>query len=135
VVLFLSLAIVQRSSELVISRAGSGAETKGSDYRGEDMNVLLALGAASGYDSVFVVTSYLPSREVVAVYIHPRRLWLLCQQLAYWIGRTLLLANPGNLHDNALTDRVSWSIGGCFAGNRCRGDLIGKADRRESGDW
>ena len=117
--LFLSLAIIKRCSELIANRAmgKSGAGRRG--YRVDDLNVLLPLGAAAGYGSVFVFTLYLSSPEMAALYTHPNRLWLACPLLLYWISRVLVLANRGELHDDpvifALTDRISWITGICLA--------------------
>jgi 4-hydroxybenzoate polyprenyltransferase/phosphoserine phosphatase len=118
--LFLSLAVVKRCSELIANRAAGKMRTMGRGYRVEDLSVLLPLGAAAGYGAVFVVTLYLSSPEVVALYAHPNRLWLICPLLLYWISRVLILANRGALHDDpvtfALTDRISWITGVCVAG-------------------
>jgi 4-hydroxybenzoate polyprenyltransferase len=117
--LFLSLAIVKRCSELVANRLAGGTSGTGRSYRVEDMNVLLSLGAAAGYGSVFVVTLYLSSPEVAALYVHPNRLWLVCPLLLYWISRVLTIANRGEMHDDpiifAMRDRISWLTGVCVA--------------------
>ena len=115
--LFLSLAIVKRSSEIVtISTAGKTA-LKGRGYRVADLGVLMPLGAAAGYGAVFVVALYLSSPEVIALYRHPHRMWLICPLLIYWISRILLLSNCGDLHYDptifALTDRASWITAAC----------------------
>ena len=118
--LFLSLAIVKRCSELVVNRTLGKTGAKGRGYRVEDLDVLLPLGAAAGYGAVFVVTLYLSSPEMAALYTHPNRLWLICPLLLFWISRLLLKANRGDLHDDpvifALTDRISWITGACVAG-------------------
>jgi 4-hydroxybenzoate polyprenyltransferase len=117
--LFLSLAVVKRCSELVANRAAGKVHSAGRGYRVEDLNVLLPLGAAAGYGAVFVVTLYLSSPEVIALYAHPHRLWLICPLLLYWISRVLVFANRGDVHDDpvifALRDRVSWITGFCVA--------------------
>jgi 4-hydroxybenzoate polyprenyltransferase len=118
--LFLSLAIVKRCSELVANRAVGKTGASGRGYRVEDLDILLPLGAAAGYGAVFVVTLYLSSPEMAALYTHPNRLWLVCPLLLYWISRVLLKANRGELHDDpvtfALTDKISWITGACVAG-------------------
>lgn len=118
--LFLSLAIVKRCSELVDRQAAGKTGLMGRGYRIEDLNVLLPLGAAAGYGAVFVVTLYMSSPEVAALYTHPNRLWLICPLLTYWISRVIIMANRGELHDDpvifALTDKISWITGACVAG-------------------
>jgi 4-hydroxybenzoate polyprenyltransferase/phosphoserine phosphatase len=117
--LFLSLAIVKRCSELVANRVVGKTIAVGRGYQIEDLDVLLPLGAAAGYGAVFVVTLYLSSPEMAALYTHPNRLWLVCPLLLYWISRVLVMANRGHLHDDpvifALTDRMSWITGACLA--------------------
>jgi 4-hydroxybenzoate polyprenyltransferase len=118
--LFLSLAIVKRCSELIANRIAGRTGVMGRGYRAEDLNVLLPLGAAAGYGAVFVVTLYLSSPEMAALYAHPNRLWLVCPLLLYWVSRVLVLANRGEMHDDpvifALTDKISWLTGVCMAG-------------------
>jgi 4-hydroxybenzoate polyprenyltransferase len=112
--LFLSLAIVKRCSELEVKRSAGLPTLTGRGYRVEDLAVLLPLGAAAGYGAVFVVTLYLSSPEVMTLYAHPTRLWLMLPLLLYWLSRVLVLANRGDLHDDplvfALTDRNSWGV-------------------------
>lgn len=118
--LFLSLAIVKRCSELVAKRATGKTNIVGRGYRVDDLAILLPLGAAAGYGSVFVVALYLSSPAVTPLYDHPNRLWLVTPLLLYWISRVLLMANRGDLHDDpvvfALTDPKSWLIGLGVAG-------------------
>jgi 4-hydroxybenzoate polyprenyltransferase len=109
--LFMCLATVKRCSELV-ARREANQPMLGRGYRLADLNVLFPLGAASGFSAVLVVTLYLSSPEVRALYSHPMRMWLICPLLLYWISRVLVLANRNEMHDDpvifALTDRVSW---------------------------
>lgn len=113
--LFLGLAIVKRCSELVARRAEGKLAMAGRGYHVEDLNILLALGAAAGYGAVLVVALYIGSPEVQELYRHPERLWLICPLLLYWMSRILILSNRNELHDDpvifALTDRVSWAVG------------------------
>lgn len=118
-VLFLSLATVKRCSELVARREAGKARLPGREYRAEDLDVLLPLAAASGYGAVLVVSLYLSSPEVVAIYSHPDRLWLICPLLLYWVSRVLVLSNRNELHDDpvvfALKDPISWLTGAIAA--------------------
>jgi 4-hydroxybenzoate polyprenyltransferase len=116
---FLSLAIVKRCSELTANLEVGKEAALGRSYRAEDLRVLLPLGAAAGYGAVFVVTLYLSSPEVRALYAHPMRLWLICPLLIYWISRVLIISNRNELHDDpvvfAITDRVTWATALCVA--------------------
>jgi 4-hydroxybenzoate polyprenyltransferase len=115
--LFLALAIVKRCSELIAREKDGKSAPPGRGYRFEDLRALLAFGAAAGYGAVFVVTLYLASPEVRALYDEPNRLWLVCPILMYWITRVFMIANRGELHDDplvfALTDRPSWACAAC----------------------
>lgn len=117
--IFLSLATVKRCSELVARQEAGKSAPPGRGYRATDLNVLFPLGAAAGYGAVLVVTLYLSSPEIAALYSHPNRMWLMCPLLLYWISRVLMLSNRGEMHDDpiifALTDRVSWMTGAIAA--------------------
>ena len=112
---FLSLAIVKRSSELVARRDAGKSAPPGRGYAINDLAMLLPLGAAAGYASVMVVMLYLSSPQIVSLYAHPLRMWLICPLLIYWISRALMLANRNEMHDDpiifAMTDKVSWLTG------------------------
>lgn len=109
--IFLALAIVKRQTELA---AGRGAPA-GRAYVVDDLPVLAALGAASGFAAVVVFTLYVQSPEVSGRYGSPERLWLVCPFLLYWLGRLTLLANRGAVDDDpvvfAMRDRTSWLTG------------------------
>jgi 4-hydroxybenzoate polyprenyltransferase len=117
--LFLALATVKRCSELVAAAAAGKAVPAGRGYRYTDLAILFPLAAAAGYGAVLVVGLYLASPEVVALYRHPLRLWLICPLLLYWISRVLVLAGRNELHHDpiafALTDRISWMTGALAA--------------------
>lgn len=110
--LFLALAVVKRSAEIVPARALGKGALKGRGYVVEDLSVLVSLGAASGIGAVLVVGLYIFSPEVQKLYTRPEWLWLLCPLILYWISRMVLIAHRGTLHEDpvvfALTDRVSW---------------------------
>lgn len=105
--IFLALAVVKRQTEL----AALLSAPAGRAYIVNDLPVLAALGAASGFASVVVLTLYIESLESSLRYGSPERLWLLCPLLIYWLGRLTLLANRGDLDDDplvfALRDRTS----------------------------
>ena len=112
---FFALAVAKRQCELQGLRAANLPAAGGRAWRVEDLAVLAALGAASGFAAVLVVALYISDPVVVALYTRPERLWLLCLLLLYWTGRTTLLANRGAIDDDpvlfVLRDRTSWLIG------------------------
>lgn len=118
--LFLSLALVKRCAELVMRREAGKDDALGRGYRVGDLAVLFPAAAASGYGAILVMALYMQSPEVMVLYGHPHRLWLIYPLLLYWITRIILLASRNDLHDDpvvfALTDRVSWVTAVLVAG-------------------
>lgn len=102
--LFLSLALVKRTSEL--REMGETPEIDNAQrergYTISDLPLLLAFGAASGYIAVFVFTMYLSSDKVSELYSHPDLLWIFCPLLLYWITRIWHLAWRGEIDDDPL---------------------------------
>lgn len=119
VFLFLSLALVKRSTELV-SRLGQGlVALPGRGYLCQDLPVVEAMAAASGFLSVLVFAFYINSPDVRNLYPTPLMLWGVCLLLVYWIGRILVLVRRGEMHDDpvvfAVTDRTSLVSGALAA--------------------
>jgi len=112
---FTSLATCKRLSEL----RGSGVQNKGPlpgrAYSQTDLLSLTALATSSGYVAVLILALYLNSPEVVVLYRHPKVLWFLVPVLMYWISRTIMIANRGEMHDDpivfAFGDRSSQVVG------------------------
>jgi 4-hydroxybenzoate polyprenyltransferase len=133
--LFLSLALVKRTSELVRvgldplpdplpprereNRGAKGTLTSRRGYAPSDLEILSALGVASGLVAVLVLALYVSSADVTRLYRHPERLWLLCPLALQWVSRIWLLARRGVVDEDpvlfALRDRVSWVTGGIAA--------------------
>ncbi|MDF7808298.1 UbiA family prenyltransferase [Pontiellaceae bacterium B12219] len=100
--LFLSLALVKRTSELKEIQH-SASEEKSARERGysvSDLPLLLSCGTTSGYISVFVFTMYLGSDKVAELYTYPSLLWIFCPLLLYWITRIWHLAWHGKMEDD-----------------------------------
>ncbi len=110
--LFLALAVVKRQSELYALRESDRSAAGGRAYFVEDFPVIAALGGASSFASVVILTLYIQSPEVSDLYARPEFLWLLCPLLLYWLGRIALLANRGAVNEDplvfAMGDRTSW---------------------------
>jgi len=110
--LFLSLALVKRTSELHQARLRATHPASGRGYVAGDLDVLARMGTASGYLAVLVLAMYINNPDVTRLYSHHERLWLLCPLGLYWIGRVWLLANRGLVHEDpvvfALRDRSSY---------------------------
>ena len=116
VFLFMSLALVKRYAELDASLRDDRNPAAGRGYRVEDLPVLMALGAASGYVCVLVLALYINSAGVVGLYTRPGAIWFSCVLLLYWLSRVWLKAHRGEMHEDpvvfALKDKVSLAVGG-----------------------
>lgn len=112
---FLALAIVKRTSELVMLRNANKTATSGRGYLVQDIGPLAGLSSASGYLAVLVFALYLNSPAIVSLYRRPLLLWFVCPLMLYWISRVLVLAERGDIHSDpivfALKDRTSYLIG------------------------
>jgi 4-hydroxybenzoate polyprenyltransferase/phosphoserine phosphatase len=115
---FLSLAFVKRFAELENLRERGGATASGRGYHVADIEQLRSFGSASGYASVVVLTLYISNlnSDVVQLYRHITRLWLLVPVLLLWLSRLWLMASRGELDEDpvvyAITDRRSLLLGG-----------------------
>ena len=115
VFLFLSLAIVKRFAELqnLITRGATPSNGRG--YLLTDLNQLRAFGTASAFAAVVVFTNYISSSDVVALYDHAQRLWIIVPLMILWLCRVWLRASRGLLNEDpivfALTDKQSLTIG------------------------
>lgn len=109
--LFTSLALVKRYTELAMREEAGKGSPANRNYRVNDLAVIEALAAASGINAVTVFSLYISSDTVRRLYSHPQLLWLICPLLIYWIGRVLILAHRREMHDDpivfAITDKVS----------------------------
>ena len=109
--IFLSLAMVKRYSELQHVVKSGQKKIAGRGYQSTDLELLISLGASSGYMAVLVLALYINSPQVIGMYTHPEIIWLLCPLLLYWISRIWLVTKRGWMHDDpvvfALRDRIS----------------------------
>ncbi len=112
--IFLSLAFVKRYSELLVLQSSDENAVKGRGYRVGDASLLLSVGTASGYMAVLVMALYISSGDVVKLYSHPNRLWMIEPLLLYWITRVWYIAHRSEMHDDpvvfAMEDRTSYLV-------------------------
>jgi 4-hydroxybenzoate polyprenyltransferase/phosphoserine phosphatase len=113
--IFLSLALVKRTAEMVALSPDSVGKIKGRGYRRDDLPTITALTAASGLVAVLVLALYVNSPEVKALYRYPDLLWGISVILVYWLGRVCFLTGRGEMDQDpvlfAATDRVSLMSG------------------------
>lgn len=118
--MFLSLALVKRYAELRDARSrGMTEKTRGRGYYPGDLEMISALGAASGYLAVMVLALYIHDQTTVALYRHPQVIWLACPLLLFWVTRIWMLAHRGEMHEDpvvfAIRDGTSLIIGSLFS--------------------
>ena len=115
VFLFFSLAMVKRFSEMQNLRERGNAPTNGRGYLVSDIEQLRSFGTASGYAAIVVFSLYISGNNVVTLYAHPIRMWLIVPLMLLWISRVWLLASRGQMNEDpvifAVTDRMSLLIG------------------------
>jgi len=113
--LFLSLAMVKRFSELQNLHARGVNPTNGRGYLLSDIEQLRSFGTSSAYASIVIFALYINGHDVVALYHHPNRMWLITPLLILWVSRVWLLASRGLLDEDpvvfALEDRMSLLLG------------------------
>jgi len=97
---FLSLALLKRYGEMRMLARSNQQRGAGRGYSTDDLVVLLALGAASGYSAVLVLALYVNSPEVTKLYAQPHLLWASVPILAYWMSRIWMKAHRGEVHDD-----------------------------------
>ena len=114
VLVFLSLAMVKRYTELnaVLTQGKSVAAGRG--YITDDMSILRSFGSAAGYTSALVLALYMNSPEMRVMYHHQGVLWVIFWLMLFWISWVWMAAFRGRMHDDpivfALKDRVSLSV-------------------------
>jgi 4-hydroxybenzoate polyprenyltransferase len=112
---FLSLALVKRIAELKTVPTEPSTPLAGRGYRLEDLHAVQSLAAAAGFVSVLVFVLYLNSEAVKALYTQPTALWSVGLILIFWIGRIVLIAGRGEMHDDpvvfAIRDTTSLIAG------------------------
>lgn len=114
--LFLSLALVKRYAELFqVLAAGSTEKARGRGYWPSDLNMIAALGAASGYMAIMVLALYVNDPGNTQLYAQPKLIWFACPLLLMWVSRVWMLAHRGHMNEDplvfAVRDRVSLVLG------------------------
>lgn len=111
---FLSLAMAKRYSELLHANDLVIAGNSGRGYHVGDRDLLLSLGTGSSFSSVVIFSLYVHSPDVRLLYPSPEFLFLLCPIVLYWLSRTWLLAQRGELKEDPVTlairDPVSYGV-------------------------
>ena len=113
--LFLSLGMVKRFSELGGLRERGATISHGRGYTVSDMQQVRSFGTSSATAAVVMFMLYIGHPDVTRLYGHASRLWFIVPLLIYWLFRVWLLASRGELDDDpvvfALRDRASLLVG------------------------
>jgi 4-hydroxybenzoate polyprenyltransferase len=113
--IFLSLAMVKRFSELQNVRSAGAQLSNGRGYLLNDIEQIRSFGTSSAFASVVVLSVYIGQPDVLSLYHHHERMWLMAPLLILWLCRVWLLASRGELDEDpvvfALTDRMSLLMG------------------------
>lgn len=111
---FLSLAMAKRYSELVHASELADSGNSGRNYRASDRELLMNIGMASCFSAIVILSLYVHSNEVMALYQRPGLLLLLCPLILYWSCRVWLKAHRGDLNEDpvslALSDPISYCV-------------------------
>lgn len=111
--LFLSLALLKRYTELSLLRTRDGAAAHARAYLLEDLDFVLALGVASGLLAVQLFGLYLSEAAH-----HPGArdllIWIACVLALYWISRMWLTAHRGHMTDDPLVFVITDKAGLCL---------------------
>jgi 4-hydroxybenzoate polyprenyltransferase len=115
---FLSLAFAKRYVELA-ALPGEG-KIKNRDYYKVDLNMIGAMGPASGFLAALVFSLYVEMGAHRGAYREPMVLWFVVPVLLYWVTRVWLLTGRGQMQDDpvkfALRDKNSLLCGVVIGG-------------------
>lgn len=98
--IFLSLAMVKRYSELLITLQANKNEPAGRGYTVNDLPVLMAIGVSAGLGSVLIFALYINNPDTNQMYQHTIWLWLVPPILLYWVSRMWMKAHRGQVDDD-----------------------------------
>jgi 4-hydroxybenzoate polyprenyltransferase len=100
--LFISFAFSKRVAEMIRASGSTRRRLPGRSYLVDDIPTVACLGALSGYLACLVLSFYINSRAVFAIYRHPVWLWLLLPLMLYWVGRIWVLTMRGHMSDDPI---------------------------------
>jgi len=106
VFLFLSLAFVKRYAELQVQILAGKTMAHGRGYLTSDAPLVQILGVVAGYAAVVVLSLYLNSDAVLALYRQPQVIWGVVPVILFWISWIWLQAHRGRMHDDPLVFAV-----------------------------
>lgn len=102
VFVFLSLALIKRCTELLVTQRNGRVGLRGRDYQASDLAVLWPLGVGSALCSVVIFGLFISSAETQDRYASPQLLWLAAFGLIYWLGRMWVKTSREEMHDDPI---------------------------------
>ena len=98
--LFLSLAVVKRYSEMLVTLAQEKQYAAGRGYSVADLPVLLSLGVSAGIAAIVVLALYINDSSTSKLYPATIWLWAVPPLMLYWVSRVWMKAHRGEMHDD-----------------------------------
>ena len=98
--LFLSLAVVKRYSEMLVTLAQEKQYAAGRGYSVADLPVLLSLGVSAGIAAIVVLALYINDSSTSKLYPATIWLWPVPPLMLYWVSRVWMKAHRGEMHDD-----------------------------------
>jgi 4-hydroxybenzoate polyprenyltransferase len=114
---FLSLALLKRAVDL--NRLGPDEQLAGRGYTGRDAPFVNTFGAGASIAAVLVLSLYVASPQMNALYRQSQWLWLMLAVVLFWLMRMWQLAMSGRGDDDpvlfATKDPLSWACAAACA--------------------
>jgi 4-hydroxybenzoate polyprenyltransferase/phosphoglycolate phosphatase-like HAD superfamily hydrolase len=114
---FLSLALLKRAVDL--NRLQADEQLPGRGYTGRDAAFVNMFGAGSSIAAVLVLSLYVASPQMNALYTRSQWLWLILAVVLFWLMRLWQLAMSGRGDDDpvlfATKDPLSWACAAACA--------------------
>lgn len=100
--IFLSLAMVKRYSELLVTLQVNKKEPAGRGYFVDDLPILMSIGVSAGLGSVLIFALYINNPDTNNMYQNTIWLWLASPIILYWISRMWMKAHRGQVDDDPI---------------------------------
>ena len=102
VLVFLSLGLVKRCSELMLLQREGRQVIRGRDYVLDDLKIFWPMGVATSVGAVLLFAFFIHFGGVQAHYRTPALLWIVAVGLFYWLSRMWIKTARGEMTDDPL---------------------------------
>ncbi len=113
--LFLDLALVKRTREMMLYSGCSEQRVVRRGYRQSDIHLIQMFGCCAAFASSLVLALFVQSEATAEIYASPGLLWGIVPLILFWQCRIWLSTVRGNMHDDPILyiagDWVSWVVG------------------------